>query len=716
MKSQFIYSKHLNQNKNRLFLAILLLIFNSSISKAQSEKIHDTLKVLRLIKAIENNANHEVHEPAYTPIEKKYNAELNLLIEQLTLKPEQKTRRYAFLGKAYQDYFKLIREFKTLSLQENFLERLNALIDSSKEKGLHEIYGKLYYFKAQYYSKFKSDFQKAIINNQLAIDFSKQSKDTLTLTSAGSSIAMNYAELGINDKAIEFFYKSINYQKDVAQQYTTYVTMGDLYRLTHQLDKSIECLQKAASISNQNHFEPLYKINLYLKFATVYSTKGEFHKALEYIRQAEAIHEPIFTGRIHYTKGLLYYHQNDFEAAIREFEKSLDFQKQNNLSKRDIKLYNALGKAYYQLDSIRKTEKKVAETGKSFDNRNLIQLSKSYFLNSRELLPATQIKENKREVYKFLKKIYLIEKDYKKAFEMAELEQTITDSINNFETKARFIEQELRHEYELKSEADSLRSINEKLLIQSQVEQQKAENKILYLGLLILLLVLIVAFLRFKYQQKKRQIEIEKQRLHIASREKEIISAELDFLKAQINPHFLFNIINTIYFKISKNDAEARETLLGFSDLLRYQLYECNQPKVYIEKEIKYLREYIRLQLMRKKKNTDVQLRIPENISGFKISPLLLIPFVENAFKYLSHHKEILNTIDISMTRDNHLFIFCITNSYTSESVKNTNESAGGIGITNTKRRLCLLYPEKHTLSIEKNEQTFTVRLTLITE
>jgi len=699
--------------KNGLFLVFFLFPF---IGNSQSNnQAHDTLKIINLITDIERLYNESKHTFVVDSVELKKQAELKKLTYKLQEETDYNVQKYVVLGKAYLEYFELLSEFRTLSVQNDFLYKIDELIGFSKEKKINNLLAKLYLFKAQYYSKFKNDFQKAITNNQLSVDFALKSTDTLTLISAYNGIALNYSELGLNDKAIEFFHTTLKLQKDPLQQYTTRITMGDLYRLMDQYDKSINCLEQAENILFQNDFDLSYKTNLHLKFATVYTAKKDFDKALEHILQAEQLDSPMFIGRIYYTKGLVYYGQHNFKSAILEFEKSLDFQKKNKFSNRNIQLFTSLGNAYYLLDSIQSLSSSSIETFESinFDHRNLLQTSKSYFLDSYDLLHTTQSKKNKREVFKALKKIYLKENNYKKAFEMLELERTMTDSINNFETKARFIERELRYEYELKREADSLLLVNEKILNQAQITQKKAENKILYLSVLALALVLVLAFFRFKYQQKKKQIKIEKQNSLIESKQKEIISTELEFLKAQINPHFLFNVINNIYFKINKGDEEAREALLGFSDILRYQLYECNQPLVPIEKEIKYLKEYIRLQLMRKPKNTQLQLDINENVSGFEISPLLLIPFIENAFKYLSNYKDTSNTISISLNKNIDLFIFTVTNTYMPTPNKNQEENLGGIGIENVQRRLHLLYPEKHRLEIDKTETHFTVILTL---
>ncbi|HUR12087.1 MAG TPA: histidine kinase [Flavitalea sp.] len=186
---------------------------------------------------------------------------------------------------------------------------------------------------------------------------------------------------------------------------------------------------------------------------------------------------------------------------------------------------------------------------------------------------------------------------------------------------------------------------------------------------------------------------------------------ELKFLKSQINPHFLFNSLNSIYFLIDKQNTEARNTLLQFSDLLRYQLYECNADKIEIEKEVSYLKDYIKLQQLRKDNNYHVNVAIENDVRGFSIVPLLLIPFVENAFKHISHHSNGKNFVDVQLQRNNGTFTFVVENS--KENHQHSIEPPGGIGLKNVKRRLELLYADKHTLDIINNDSTFKVALHL---
>jgi sensor histidine kinase YesM len=192
---------------------------------------------------------------------------------------------------------------------------------------------------------------------------------------------------------------------------------------------------------------------------------------------------------------------------------------------------------------------------------------------------------------------------------------------------------------------------------------------------------------------------------------KEKAETELKFLKSQINPHFLFNSLNAIYFLIDKQNIEARQTLLQFSDLLRYQLYDCNADTIAIEKEVAYLQDYIRLQKLRKDNNYDVDVNIRNDIHGFNIVPLLLIPFLENAFKHISHHNSQKNFVHVEMARNNGSFSFSVENS--KEDQANSTLLPGGIGLANVKRRLELLYPEKHQLHIYNQDSSFKVELEL---
>jgi LytS/YehU family sensor histidine kinase len=189
--------------------------------------------------------------------------------------------------------------------------------------------------------------------------------------------------------------------------------------------------------------------------------------------------------------------------------------------------------------------------------------------------------------------------------------------------------------------------------------------------------------------------------------EREKVIAELNFLKAQVNPHFLFNSLNSVYGYIDKNNRTARNLLLQFSEMLRYQLYDCNADRVSIAKEIAYLHNYTLLQQHRKEESLIVQFNADDDWQGLEIAPLLLIVFVENAFKYASNFEDRENKIIISLYHKKNDLDFCVFN--TTEN--NHRNSSGGIGLTNVKRRLDILYPQKHDLIIREANESFSVQL-----
>jgi sensor histidine kinase YesM len=196
-----------------------------------------------------------------------------------------------------------------------------------------------------------------------------------------------------------------------------------------------------------------------------------------------------------------------------------------------------------------------------------------------------------------------------------------------------------------------------------------------------------------------------------ANAQKEKAETELNFLRSQINPHLVFNSLNTIYFLIDKQNVEARQTLLQFSGLLRYQLYDCNSRTIEIEKEVRYLEDYIRLQKLRKDSQYEVGVTIGENVKGFSITPLLLVPFVENAFKHISHHVDERNFIKVALSRSNGSLHFMVENS--KDEGQQGTEPTGGIGLGNVKRRLELLYPGKYNLQISDSPTIYKVELNL---
>lgn len=195
--------------------------------------------------------------------------------------------------------------------------------------------------------------------------------------------------------------------------------------------------------------------------------------------------------------------------------------------------------------------------------------------------------------------------------------------------------------------------------------------------------------------------------------EKEKLETELNFLKHQFNPHFLFNTINSIFFLIHKNPDMASASLAKFSELLRYQLYECNDRQILLSKEISYMENSIELEKLRQNDNVKVELYIDqEDSSQWGIAPFILMTFVENAFKHVSTHIDKPNWIRIHLQQAQEHLTFSISNSR-SDAASGDIVRYGGIGLRNVQRRLDLLYPGQHNLEIQQDNERFDVRLQL---
>ena len=205
-----------------------------------------------------------------------------------------------------------------------------------------------------------------------------------------------------------------------------------------------------------------------------------------------------------------------------------------------------------------------------------------------------------------------------------------------------------------------------------------------------------------------------KSQRHTQQLEKEKLETELKFLRSQFNPHFLFNTINSIHFLIRKDSELASDTLAKFSDLLRYQLYECNEARIPLKKEVHYLSNFVALEKLRNSERLSVTLDVSENVNGAQVAPFILMPFVENAFKHASKGKQQENFIRVSLRQSLQQLEFEVENSKEAgPAVTREAVHYGGIGLVNVRRRLDLLYPQRHTLRIDEHDRTYAVHLTL---
>jgi len=217
-----------------------------------------------------------------------------------------------------------------------------------------------------------------------------------------------------------------------------------------------------------------------------------------------------------------------------------------------------------------------------------------------------------------------------------------------------------------------------------------------------------ILFNWIKDQQKLRELE------------KENLQSELKFLRSQINPHFLFNTLNSLYALSLKKSDLAPDMIIRLSEIMRYMLYDCNEPKVYLEKEINFMKNYIELEKLRYGDDVKIEFSIVGDPSNQKITPLLFAPFFENAFKHGLGNRIGQGWILINFNLEKESITLSIRNSIPGSPrkgvpkiTKSKNTKSGGIGLQNVKRRLDLLYPDNHNLEIHKGSDEFEIELKL---
>ena len=195
--------------------------------------------------------------------------------------------------------------------------------------------------------------------------------------------------------------------------------------------------------------------------------------------------------------------------------------------------------------------------------------------------------------------------------------------------------------------------------------------------------------------------------------ETQTMQSELRFLKSQINPHFLFNTLNNLYALTLKKDEKAPEIVVKLSEMMRYMLYECNEKRVSLRKEINYLRNYLDLERLRQNRAVEINFAVDGAVGNQEIAPLLFIPFLENSFKHGLNHTIKEGFVNIFLQVDAERVHFFIENSKAPAMPRplTAGKRSGGIGLVNVRRRLDILYPDRYTLDIEEQPDAYAVNL-----
>ncbi|WP_207513151.1 sensor histidine kinase [Longitalea luteola] len=213
--------------------------------------------------------------------------------------------------------------------------------------------------------------------------------------------------------------------------------------------------------------------------------------------------------------------------------------------------------------------------------------------------------------------------------------------------------------------------------------------------------LIVLFFINFKLAHSLYISEKQKKLL-----ENERLNAELNFLKLQINPHFLFNTLNSIYSQAHLRSDQTEHSILKFSRIMRYVLYDSAAGKIPLSQDLEYISNYIDLQQLRLSKNISVHYDVSGPVNGLFIAPLLLITFIENAFKHgISYTAP--SAINISIAVTGNTLALTVGNAI----IRSNRGSTGGVGLINARRRLDVLYPGRHLLDVIENDHLYIVNL-----
>ncbi len=214
-----------------------------------------------------------------------------------------------------------------------------------------------------------------------------------------------------------------------------------------------------------------------------------------------------------------------------------------------------------------------------------------------------------------------------------------------------------------------------------------------------------IKLLIYWYQQKQQTLEAERRRTE----------AELQLLKAQLHPHFLFNTLNNLYAHTLEASPKSPEIVLKLSELLRFMIYESDAPKIPLAKEINLLKSYITLEELRYGDRLDMSVTISGEVEKYQIAPFLLLPFLENAFKHGTSRQLDQSWISLNLSLEGSVMVFKLVNSVEPDKSQVRSKN-GGLGLLNEKRRLELLYKDKYSFQAKRLEDVFVVNLEVTLE
>ena len=580
------------------------------------------------------------------------------------------------------------------------------------------------------------NYELSLKNYLLSLDLAKSIDDKLATGWAYNNLGVTYKQRGYYEKAIESFIDALKIYEELKNEKekgTCYGNIGNIYLKMENYDKALEQYNISLAFAKKNSDSTGVAL-AHNNIGIIYYAKANYKKALENILKAVTMKSKWGNNNLAYSyhsAGLVYYKLGYYQVSLNYYLKALQiYQKHENLAGiADIFFYmgwlystqcryteentnhlQALIKnnsIYKLLPALEFTEHILQE--KKYEK--IDTLEKAFVLLNQSLALSSKVgnKTLINDAYTELANLAKKMDNYELAYHYQKLHSDMHDTLYTEKLNNQIVQMSINYENQLKEKKIQLLTKDvETKELQVLIDKKNRQFIIVSAVSITILSFIVIAYI-FIVRNKKQKKNIE-------AIEKEKTISELNFLKSQISPHTMFNNLNTIYFQMDSDTAGAKEMILKVSDLLRYQLYECNSEFIRIEKEINYMHNFIEVQQLRKSERCTINFFVGDNLTNFLIAPFLFLPLLENAFKYVTNDKNAENYIYIALTKNESGIAFTIENTthtdpYSQDHIK---KSAGsGIGLTNLKNRLQLIYADEYEFSAKKENNIFKINLTI---
>lgn len=675
------------------FVSTIVLLFFCVFLQAQQKEIDSLNHLLQIHKTADADRLHLLNSLAYyyatVNVEKglELSSEAIAIAERLNVKPQ--------LGRAYinkaNNYITAGKDSLALNLLHKVLEFPNADKNSN---------GEVLYGIAKIHQNW-SQYDTAINFYQQAYPIFEAKKDYLNVAKVLNGMGICYMYSSNYTKALETYIQALHYYEIDEQTHTlgyanVLSNIGLIYgRMEYKLQFSLEYYERALRIYEQNDYK-LGIANTLSNMANVYDNLNEPLKAIDLQKQAYNIFEAIGNkpgmASALTNIGIAYTSVPDYQQTIHYLQQTLPIYKEmGNINNLGIVEYY-MGEAFMEMPISQANLSKAEQ-----------HLNQAVILGK-----ETNNMQTQADSYNLLSKLYSKKSDFKRALEYKELAIALKDSLNSQDLKDEITRLEVKYEYEKQANLDKAENEKKQALAQAEVERHKLIRNGSILGGVVLISGILLGFGMY---WRKRQAEFNAK----------VSDTELKALRAQMNPHFIFNSLNSINDFISKNDVEsASNYLTKFAKIMRQTLENSMQNDIPLEEDLKMLELYLQVESMRLNNKFTYAINIENSIDleNTLVPPLILQPFIENSIWHGLSNKASDGHIDISIKKEDNMLVCTVDDNGVGRTLKPEVDSTGNksLGIRITKSRIDILNKKKHangSLKMIDKEQGVRVEVKL---